>query len=203
MKSLNKIIAMSLLASSTLLANKISIDTIGINLGKINSSYSKKDNSGSIALGNTPDESFSSIEVFTTLNPVSEICKKYNMKPYLSYTYSHNADLKHNYLLAGANKYYEHNKISLYSGLLLGYGQMDWRYDPLNSSKSKNEDANSFIAGIQAGALYPVSNKLSLGLNGKYLIHDYETKLNPSSGISSKIEQKRTYGVSLSLAYKF
>ena len=73
---MKKILTLSLLTSSILLANNI--ESLGLNLGKINSSYSKKDHSGSIILGNTPNESFDSFEIFTILNK-----KIYGMKPSL------------------------------------------------------------------------------------------------------------------------
>lgn len=190
--------------SGTLLfSSEIAIDSIGLNVGSSHSSFDKKDYSGSIILGNEPDESFNSYEIYTTLKPLTSICKDKNMKPYLSYTYSSNDDLKHRYILAGVNKYYKHNKISLYAGALFGYGQIDWKYDPLNSSKNINVDANSFIGGIQGGLNYPLTNSFSMGINTKFLIHNYETVLNPSTGVNSTIEHKTTSSIMLGLNYKF
>lgn len=205
MKIIHKITLLGLLSSSTLLANPI--DSIGFNIGKANSDYKQTNNQGVILLGNTPDESFNSYEIYTTLNPILDTCKTYNMKPYIGYTYSSNSELKHQYLLAGINKYYNHTvankELSLYAGVLVGYGQIDWKYDPLNNSSSKNVDANSLIAGIQLGANYPINEKYSVGLNTKYLVHNYETDLNPSSGVSSTIEHKDTISFSLGISYKF
>jgi hypothetical protein len=203
MKTIHKITLLGLLSSSTLLANPI--DSIGLNIGTQKSDYKQTNNQGVILLGNTPDESFNSYEIYTTLNPILDTCKTYNMKPYIGYTYSSNSELKHQYLLAGINKYYtpSNYKVELYAGVLVGYGQMDWKYDPLNSSSSKNVDANSFIAGIQLGANYPINEKYSIGLNTKYLMHNYETDLNPSAGVSSTIEHKDTISLSLGVKYLF
>ena len=200
---MKKILSLSLLTSTLLFSSNISIDSIGVNLGNSNSDYKQVNHQGSIILGNTPDKSFNSIELYTTLNPLSDICKEYNMKPYVSYTYSSNDDLKHQYLLLGLNKYYNHNNYELYAGLLGGYGQMNWKYDPLNNSKSKKIDANSFIAGLQLGVNYSVNDKVSLGLNTKYLVHNYETNLNPTAGVSATIEHKSTSTIMLGLSYKF
>lgn len=198
-----KLIFLPLLASSSLLASEVSLEQVGLNIGASHSSYSKKDHSGSIVLGNEPAESFNSFEVFTTLKPLTSMCKEKNMKPYISYAYSKNDDLKHQYLLAGINKYYMLKEYSFYSGALLGYGELDWKYDPLNTSKSKNIDANSFIIGVQGGFDYLVKTNITVGVNVKYLLHDYKTKLNPSDGVSSTIEHKSTSSISLGIKYSF
>ncbi|MEA3352922.1 MAG: hypothetical protein U9Q33_03765 [Campylobacterota bacterium] len=191
------------LISINLEAVDITAQSVGLNVGTSHFPFSKKDNIGSIILENKPNESFSSIEISTILNPVTKMCKDKNMKPYLSYTYSSNSDMKHQYILAGVNKYYPYKSSSLYAGALLGYGQLDWKYDPLNSSKYINKDSNSFIAGIQTGVDYPIDEKFSLGLNVKYLLHDYETKLEPTTSVSSSIEHKSSFNVSLGLRYSF
>ena len=206
MKTINKLTLLSILASSTLLASDSSIvNSIGLNIGVSHSSYNQKNQIGDITLGNEPDKSFNSYELYTTLKPLSDICTKYNIKPYISYTYSSNIDIKHQYLLIGINQYHNANnsELNLYIGSLLGYGQIDYRYDPLNSSKSTNTDANSFIGGIQAGVTYPIAQKLSLNIGGKYLIHDYKTQLKPSDTVHTTIEHDSTSSVAIGLEYFF
>ena len=206
MNKIIKVTALSLLlaSSSTLLATDSFVNSIGINLGKSYTNSQQKNNQGNITLGNTPKESNNSIELFAILNPLTDICKEYNMKPYISYTYSKNTDLKHQYLLVGVNKYYNpsNSKVELYTGALLGYGQIDWKYDPLNDSQNKNIDANSFIGGVQAGLSYPVNENLSLNLNTKYLVHNYETKLKTTNA-NATIKQDNTSSFSFGLIYKF
>ena len=124
------------------------------------------------------------------------------MKPYLSYTYSSNTDLKHQYILAGVNKYYKHNIIQYYVGVLGGYGQLKWKYDPLNSSAKRDYEATSFIVGLQGGLDYPINDKFSLGLNAKYLFTDYETNLKTTNA-SSSIEYNKTTSISVGLSYSF
>ena len=193
---------LAILASSSLFANDISVDSIGANFGISHGSYDQKNKSGVITLGNNPDKNFGSVELYATL---SGVYKREDLKPYISYTYSQNDDLEHQYLLVGLNKYYSipNTKLDLYAGALVGYGQIDWRYDPLNSSKNINSDANSFIGGLQIGANYPVGSNLSIGINAKYLIHNYETTLNPSAGVLASINHKNTSQVSLGLMYSF
>ena len=200
---MKKILSLGLLTTSLLFSSDISIDSIGINLGVSNSDYKQTNHQGTISLGNTPDKSFNSYELYTVLNPLSDMCKEHDMKPYISYTYSSNDELQHQYLLVGINKYYKHKDYNLYAGILGGYGQVDWKYDPINNAKDKNVDANSFIAGIQLGATYPIADKITLGLNTKYLIHDYETNLNPSNTVSATIEHKDTLLLSFGINYSF
>lgn len=201
-----QIITLSLLTaflgSSSLYASEISFDTLGVNLGKSHFSYKQEDNNGAIILGNEPDKSFNSIELFTT---VKGLCTNDSRKPYISYTYSKNDDLKHQYLLVGLNQYYSpaSTKLSLYAGPLVGYGRLTWRYDPLNSSQNEKKNADSFLGGVQAGVSYPITRSFSLGLNGKYLFTGYKTELDPSSSVSSTIKHKQLSTVSLSLGYSF
>lgn len=202
MRILEKITLLSIAAASSLVASDSIVDTIGLNIGASHSSYNQTNHTGVVPNINS-DKSFNAYEIYTTLNPISDICKKYNMKPYISYTYSTNSDLKHQYLLAGVNKYYNHNSFELYAGVLGGYGQIDWKYDPLYSSKDTNVDANSFIGGLQIGMNYLLTDKLSLGINSKYLIHNYQTNLKPSNGVYSTIEHDSTASVSFGVGYSF
>ena len=74
-----------------------------------------------------------------------------------------------------------------YVGLVVGYGQIDWKYDPINNSKDVNADANSFIVGLNLGINYNITKDMSLNLNSKVLFHDYETNIEPQTGIQSTI----------------
>ena len=195
---MKKLFTISVLMSNLLLGSEVSIESIGLNIGQSNSDYSQNDSTGNITLGNTPNKNFNSYEVFGEFKN-----KIYGMTPYISMSHSFNTDIEHQYILTGLNKYYNHNKLDLYAGVLMGYGQMEWKYNPLNNSKDNNEDANSLIAGLQMGINYPINNKFSLGINGKYLVHNYETKLNPSTGINSTIEHKYTSSLGVGFIYKF
>ena len=193
---MKKIITLTLLTSSLLFSS--SLESIGLNIGSLNSDYKQKNHTGSITLGNTPDEKLNAFEIFTNYKD-----KIYGMKPYLSYTYSSNTQLKHQFVLTGLNKYYSHDKLDLYAGVLVGYGELKWRYNPLNNSKDNNVDANSLIGGVQLGATYPFNGNISMGVNTKYLLHDYETKLAPNNSASSTLEHKDTTSFSLSIQYRF
>lgn len=205
MLKIDKKIVTLFLSTTCIFANDIVIEEIGINLGKSYTSYKQKNNSGAVVLDNNPDKTFNELELYTTLQPILGICKEYDMKPTLSYTYSKNSELKHQYLLAGLNKYYtpSSTKLNLYAGVLVGYGQIDWSYNPLNSTKSSDTTTNSSIYGLQAGMQYPINKKYDFTLNTKYLVHDYETDLKPSNTVSSTIEHKYTASIGMGIVYRF
>jgi len=110
MKTINKLTLLSLVTISSLSA--VSIDSVGLHLGIGESSYSQDNKSGSIDLQlNEPSKSFfPALEIYSTFNGVFN---NETLKPFVSYTYESNSDLKHQYLLAGINKYYPHNNITL------------------------------------------------------------------------------------------
>lgn len=197
---MKKILLTTFIGSSLLLAQDISIDRLGLNLGVSNLDYTQKDHQGSIVLGNEPDKRFNSLEVYTTLNGVFE---RTDLKPYISYTYSQNDELKNQYLLLGLNKYYKKENYNLYAGILGGYGQLQWQYNPLNSTTDNKYEANSYLLGIQGGLEYPFNEKVSLGVNSKYLYNNYKTHLYPTGSTYSTIEHKPLLSISLGLSYKF
>jgi len=201
MKKTSIFLIVSTLMSNMLFAQDIAIESIGLNIGKNNSDYSQDDHQGSIILGNTPDKRFLSYELYATLKNYT----LYSMKPYLSVTCAKNDELKHKYILAGLNKYYtpEGKKYDFYAGVLAGYGILKWEYDPLNTAKVINADANGFIAGVQIGVNHPIAERVYIGLNAKYLRHEYATKLNPTAGTSSTIKHQNTTALMIGLSYKF
>jgi len=188
------------LSTSSLVASDISLNSIGINLGVAHSNFHQTNQNGTIILGNEPDESFNSVELYSTLNG---IISKDDLKPYLSYTYSSNDELKHQYLLVGLTKYYKLTKASLYAGLLGGYGQMKYKYNPLNNSKSNDYSATSFMGGIQAGIEYPLTKVLAFNLNTKVLYHNYDANLNPNNTAIAEISHNTTTSFGMGLKYSF
>jgi hypothetical protein len=201
---MKKLLIATPLIVSSLFAGAISVDKVGLNLGVAKSTYKQNDTKGAIILGNNPDKTYNSAEVYTTLNPISEFCKENNIKPYFSFTYSKNSELNHKYLLAGLNKEYKASKkVDIYGGLLAGYGKLKWKYNPLNSTIDNDYKATSAIGGLQVGSDYALTEKVSVGINSKYLVHRYKTDLKPSATSTSQIKHNSTYTISLGVSYKF
>lgn len=184
-----------------MLASEISVNEIGLNVGISHSSYTQTNRNGSIVLGNEPDKNFTSYELFTTLEGVFS---NEEIKPYISYTYADNSELKHQYILAGVNKYYmPSDSLKLYAGVLVGYGELSWKYNPLNNSKDNDHKATSAMVGVQAGVNYPLFSSLSLNLNLKALAHNYEAELNPNDTATAQIKHKYTTTAMVGIAYAF
>ena len=196
MKSIQRYILLAIILASVSFA-----DSIGINLGTAYTDYSQEQKSGQIVLSNKPDKKFQSYELFYISN--KDILNIKDLKPYLSYTYSKNDELKHQYLLVGLNKYYAFKDIVLYGGLLAGYGELKWKYNPLNNSLDNDYSANSFMAGIQTGIDYPIYKNWIIGLNLKYLAHSYKTTLQPDNTSLSHIKHKDSFIPTLSFRFSF
>lgn len=200
---MKKQVLFSTILAGSLFASDPLVDAIGINLGLSHISNNHENHNGSIILGNTPDQTLNTYELYTTLKPLSDICKKYKMKPYISYTYSNNTELKHQYLLVGINKYYNHNSYELYAGGLIGYGELKYRYNPLNNSKSNDYTASEPIIGLQTGLNYPINQNIDLVVNVKALYHNYDTYLNPNNTATANLEHKYTTSASVGIGWKF
>ena len=108
MKLLIKIVILMTFVSSLSFANDY-IDTFGLDIGVSNTPYNQIDRSGSTTLVNTPDKTFVSFEFFVM---PKGIVKRDDIKPYISCTYSYNADLEHKYLLIGINTYFKLTQIA-------------------------------------------------------------------------------------------
>ena len=176
----------------------ITIENLGFNLGTSHMGYSQSDSSGSIILGDEPDERFSSFELFST----SSIFEDKSLKAQVSYIYSDNDEFVNHTLLVGYNQYQNLKDIDTYVGLLAGYGQLRWGYDPLSGSKGSNKDTDSPIVGLQLGFKVPVDKYFDFNVNTRYLIHQYETYLN-SGTARSKLTHNYTASFSLGFIYKF
>lgn len=195
----------TLIALNSLSAEGLSMSNIGINLGKSYSNYKQEDKAGTVLLSNSPDKSFNVVELSTEMNG---LFSNDDIKPYISYTYSNNDDFKQQYLLIGINKYFElTSELKPYIGVLGGYGELEWRYDPLNDAKDIEKDAYSFIGGFDLGTEYVITENIVFNLNAKLLFHGYKTDLVPSSLSSSTanatIKHDMTSVLSAGLKYRF
>jgi hypothetical protein len=196
---LKTMIFASLMLSTSSFAD-ISLDSVGFNVGMSHINYKQKDNTGSIILGNEPDEKFITGELYTTLKG---ICNREDMKPYLSYIYGKNSELQNHILLGGINKYYKVKNTKLYTGIVAGYGLLRWGYNPLNNTKDNDYTAKSFLGGIQFGFNYPIKDNYELSTNIKYILHNYKTDLIPNNTASSVIEHKSSILFSIGINYFF
>jgi hypothetical protein len=174
-----------LLATSTMFATQI-----GFNIGSSNMDYE----TSNVILGTTPDKNLRNYEIFGTLE--GKLPKA--LQTYLSYTQNRSGTIENQFVLVGANKEYGAGKGKLYAGIIGGFGELKWKYNPINGTTS-DATANSLIAGVQAGGKYDLSDRLFVNINGKYLKHNYGADFNGAT----KIEHKTTSSVALGVGYKF
>ncbi len=60
-----------------------------------------------------------------------------------------------------------------------------------------------WLQGVQIGTEYPIEKGINIGLNAKYLIHDYETDLIPSTSVKTVINHKSTAFIAFGINYTF
>jgi len=195
-----KYIIPSLVVLSSLVSADVSVDSLGAHLGYSNFKTTQTNMQGSITLAKQPDEGYLYGELYILLNGAFE---DKSIKPTLNYMISKNSDFLNNTLMAGVNKYHYFESFDVYYGALLGYGFQNWDYNPINNTKDNKNKATSFVGAVQLGVEYPVTKKLFLDFNAKLYKHNYETRLEPSSGVKADINHPSSYSLAIGLRYAF
>ena len=197
MRLVNKIILSSLLATTILPA--IEIDSLGVNLGVSNISAKQSNKVGVINLNSSPKESYTHGELYMLIDGLTD---DETIKASINYINSTNSDFKNNILMVGINKYYQIDKYNIYTGVLLGAGHLEWKTDPIPTTKTTDLTAGSVVGALQVGAEYQVQNNIALGLNTKYYLSNYTTKLNVGTN-KAEITHKSSYSLSVGVRYFF
>jgi len=189
-----------LLFTTSVLLNAVEISEVGLNIGISSSSYTQENKVGTLTLSNEPDEDFTNIALYSTLSDksISE-----NIRADIELNYATNSEFKHQYYLIGINYYHNIDSYLLYGGLVLGYGQLSWHYDPLSRSKNIDEKTNSFISGVQVGIKYNVSERYVLNFIGRYLSHNYKTLLTPDDTLESVVKHDSSTSFLFGIGYCF
>jgi len=194
-----KIVISFLLLTSLSQANEISIDSLGVNLGISNIKAEQIDIAGTLQLTNTPDESYSHGELYILVDGIVE---DETIKASINYINSTNSEFKNNLLMIGFNKYYTIKEYNLYAGLLVGIGKLEWQYSPISNNKSKNYKTESVVGALQLGTEYNLNGNIALGLNTKYYISNYSTKVEIGERII-EINHKSSYSLVFGFRYFF
>ena len=188
------------LLSTVLLGSSLLAIDIGINLGKSHFDITQS-NSENIILGaNTPKSNGNILEVYA-INDCKFTDDK-DIKNYISLVQNRSGDIDNTLVLAGLVQELEGKEFKPYIGWLVGYGELKYNYNPLNSTATEDKKSSSMVAGLQAGAKYKIDDKLSLNINGKYLRAKYTTNLE-SSGTTGNIEHNALSSFSIGLIYSF
>ena len=199
MKQLINIALLSTFISFSASATVIKQDTSKYFLGaSLNTNYldiSQNNKSGSITLANGLDDKALSY----TLQVGTNIDKNYIVSANYEVINLDNTKLKSYYL---SLDYKFNHSLNPYIGLSLGVSDLTWQIDPLNTSKSKDTKASSFIYGIQAGVIYPVFKRWDLYSQLSYQKLSIDTNLEDSS-TKVKISHKDKNSLGVGLRYWF
>ena len=189
-----------LLLSTMLLYSSVFAYDIGVNLS-YNHLQIKQTNSDNIILGdNTPKSNGLGVEVYYRGDCL--LIDDASIKNYFSLKQTHTSNTDTYALLGGINKEFQYNTLTLYSGVLLGYGFLEYAYNPLSNSSVHDNRANSTLYGAQLGLKQPIYKNSYLQIEARYIRSDYDANLE-SSGILSQITQKDQSSLSIGYGYSF
>ena len=198
MNIINKIIPSLLIASSLTYAD-LSIDSVGLNLGYAHIDAKQVNKSGTITLANDPDEQYLHGELYALIGGAFE---DKSFKASINYMHSRNDEFVNNTIMMGVNRYFFLEDYSLYAGVLIGVGRLDWKYSPINGTKDNYRHVESLVGALQVGAEYQLTESLSLGFNAKYQVHDYSTALEPITGVEAEINHQKSSSIAIGVRFK-
>ncbi|MEA3228257.1 MAG: hypothetical protein U9P38_04205, partial [Campylobacterota bacterium] len=189
-KKIGIFIVSNLIASTTLLSQDkdIEFESIGINTG-----YSKLYYTSENMDVDKPKTNLYNIELYTV---VHNIFDNNTLKATFNYIYTQNDDIKTNSFLGGLNRYDNFDNFTLYSGLLVGYSQLDW-----NHTTTKEYESKGFIGGIQAGLEFSLTNSWKFNINTKYLLNNHTIDLSPQ--YSAKLTHTGSFLLAFGVKYLF
>jgi len=182
-------ICSNLIVSTVLLAQDISIKSIGVNAG-----YSKMFYTSEKIDIDKPKTSFYNLELYTIINHLFD---NNHFRPTINYIYSKNDAIDSNSFFIGVNRYDNFKKFDFYTGILLGYSELKWEY-------SSNEPTYSNIGptgGFQVGMEFPFTKLLQFNVNTKYMLYQRTVDLQPEYDV--KFTHTGTLSLSFGIKYLF
>jgi len=144
---------------------------IGLSVGFSSLDVEEKDVTGNLNLDSTLDESGMTYGINTGyyFNESIFITLNYQYTP-LDDVYFNDIFGTFNYRFKEILSFYP------YVGAIIGYSQMTWDKDPLNSSNNSN-NSSSYLGGIQIGAEKHIMDQLALYISYQYLMMEHTTKI--------------------------
>ena len=187
-----KIFIASILALSTYASAEVKINKVGLNLGLYNMDC--KDY-GILQSGVLPSKQHLSTELYMLIDGLIDSNNLY--KVYTGYMHGFNDDSSNDLLLVGVNRHFKTGSVEPYLGAVVGYGVSNWKTLPATSSYG-DRIATSLVAGLQAGAEYPITKNLALGVHSKLIWNEYETFVNSSKALTHNLSTNILLGLSYS-----
>lgn len=202
MKKINIVILSTLLLSSVVSANEKKAETLVEVLQGTNTFVAM-----SVGYSNLNVKNEGTVSLNEKLNESST-----NFNVELGYSYSKKIDVSLNYKRVnlddvGLDNIYVSTKYKLmqdndlipYLGLNLGYSQLSWDKNPINSTSSDTE-SGSFLVGSTLGVLYKLTDNLDFDLNYKLDYMRHKTKIQNNSANSNLIHD---YLQSVNLGFRY
>ena len=137
-----------------------------------------------------------------------------NINLELGFEYSKNIDISINYQRVNNDnvsldntymsiKYkFPQEQITPYVGTNLGYSQMSWDKDPINSANNDTV-SGSYLLGLKIGSYYKINKSVDLDLNYNISYMNHKTKLNSSNVDIATIEHDYLHSFNIGFIYRF
>ncbi len=199
MRTINKIFLIGVLSTNIALADTIALDSLGFNAGYAKMFYEQENKKNPPSTEINLNDDFLNLEAYTTFT----VFNSATIKPTINYILNINSEFTNHTLLMGVNKYFNFESYKLYAGALVGAGVLEWDYNPVGNTIANDYSATSFVGGLQVGAEYPLSDRLLLNINTKYLMHDYAMEITPSALTHTLITHNATASISIGLRFLF
>jgi len=98
--------------------------------------------------------------------------------------------------------YLFNHPLQTYFGISLGMSDLEWQYDPLVKSQTKDEKLSSLLYGLQGGIVYPIEKEWSLFSQISYQKLDFKTNLTSTPAKATIThEDKKSLGVALRYSF--
>ena len=179
----------NIITSTTLFSKDTTIESIGFNAGYAKMFYTSE----KIDI-NKPKTNFYNLELYTIADNFFD---NNSFKPTLNYIYTKNKNIDSNSFFIGLNRYDSFDNFKFYTGLLLGYSDLNWKFND-NEKRYSNSGATG---GFQIGMEFPFTNALEFNINTKYLLYQRKIDLQPQYDI--KFTHTGTLSLSFGLKYIF
>ena len=188
-KNITIFLLSNIITSTTLFSQDTEIESIGFNAG-----YSKMFYTSEKIDIDKPKTNFYNLELYTILN---NFFTNNSFKPTLNYIYSKNKHIDSNSLFIGLNRYDNFEKFKFYTGLLIGYSELNWKFD----NNEKKYTHNGVTGGFQIGMEFPFTDSLEFNIDTKYLLYQRKVDLRPQYDV--QFTHTGTLSLSFGLKYLF
>ncbi len=194
-KLLKTALLTSLLTSAIAIADEGNT-FVGVSAGYTNLNVKQEDKIGAIILGNKLEENGYNFKVEAGYNYNEKIDILFNyQRVTLDDTY------QNNFFVSSEYKLQEYNNFTPYLGASLGYSELHWEKEPLNT-KDNDYSSGSYLVGATLGVTYPLDEKVSFNMNYNFQLTNHETALESGSA-KSTLTHNYSHAINFGVRYDF